>query len=327
MAYYNGWRSIFWFLAAYGGLALVLLGLFFPETCRRLAGDGSVVPPKINQRPWQLITTHRQGTETREKQQQQQRDSTDTERVSIRRALIQPFKLALQKELGILLLASGLTYSGVYATTTPLSSLLVTIYGLDTLKTGLIFLPVFGGSVAAIALIGMLMNKNYRRHAKKLGIDMSGGGKRVQMDLATFPIERARIEVVFLPLSLCIVTMTLWGWLLEMHVHLAVVCVLIFLLGFGFVGANNVLSGLILDLNPGNAGSAASANNFVKFAFGAIVSAVIQPLILTLGMGWAYTLLAAVYLLILPILVLIALRGQRWRAQSIGVATTGRASE
>ncbi|KAI0874442.1 MFS general substrate transporter [Hypoxylon argillaceum] len=320
LAYYHGWRSIFWFLAAYGGIALVLLGLFFPETCRRLAGDGSVLPPKTNQTPWQLITTYRQNVEAGAKQQQ---DSTETERASILKTLIQPFKLAFQKELGILLLGSGLTYSGVYATTTPLSSLLGTIYGLNTLKTGLVFLPVFGGSVVAIALIGMLMNKNYRRHARKLGIDVSGGQKRVQMDLATFPIERARIEVVLLPLSLCIVAMTLWGWLLEVHVPLAVVCVLIFLLGFAFIGANNVLSGLIIDLNPGNAGSAASANNFVKFAFGAVVSAVIQPLILALGMGWTYTLLAAIYILILPILVLIAVRGQRWRTKSKGTAVAG----
>ncbi|KAI1186279.1 hypothetical protein F5B17DRAFT_404506 [Nemania serpens] len=141
------------------------------------------------------------------------------------------------------------------------------------------------------------MNRNYRRHTEKVGIDTSGERKRVQMDLATFPIERARIEVIMLPLSPCIVIMTLWGWLLERHAPLAVVCVLLFLLGFSFVGANNVLSGLKLELNPINAGSAASTNNFVKFAVGAIVSAVIQSLILFEGMGWAYTLLAAFYLL------------------------------
>ncbi|KAI0191591.1 major facilitator superfamily domain-containing protein [Astrocystis sublimbata] len=310
LAYYHGWRSIFWFLTVYGGLALVLLGLFLPETCRRLAGNGSVLPPKIYQTPWQLIKADRSDLE---KKQPQNNHTNNDEDVSFRKALVQPLKIALQKENAILLLASGLTYSGVSATTTPLSAILANTYGLDTHKIGLIFLPIFGGSILAIGAIGWLMDRNYHRHAKRLELDLSDKHNKTQMDLATFPIERARVEVVFLPLSLCIVAMVLWGWLLEIQAPLAVVCVLIFLLGFAIVGANNVLSGLIIDLNPGNAGSAASANTLIKFAFGAVVSAVIQPLILALGLGWAYTFLAGIYLLICPILVLIAIRGRRWR--------------
>jgi len=46
---YPGWRSIFWFLAIYGGVLLMIFVFFFPETCRNMVGNGSIPAKGINQ--------------------------------------------------------------------------------------------------------------------------------------------------------------------------------------------------------------------------------------------------------------------------------------
>lgn len=54
-----GWRAIFWFLTILAGVALALLALFFPETCRDIVGDGSITPPFVYQSVWQMVSTLR----------------------------------------------------------------------------------------------------------------------------------------------------------------------------------------------------------------------------------------------------------------------------
>ncbi len=51
-----GWRSIFWFLAIAAGVVFVPMLLFFPETCRVVVGDGSIVPHAFHRTFYQLIT-------------------------------------------------------------------------------------------------------------------------------------------------------------------------------------------------------------------------------------------------------------------------------
>ena len=43
-----GWRSIFWFLAIISGFVFIMLLVLFPETSRKLVGDGSIQATGIN---------------------------------------------------------------------------------------------------------------------------------------------------------------------------------------------------------------------------------------------------------------------------------------
>jgi len=49
LAQYLGWRSIFWFLAIFTGVLFTLFGIFMPETCRTVVGNGSVRARGLNQ--------------------------------------------------------------------------------------------------------------------------------------------------------------------------------------------------------------------------------------------------------------------------------------
>ncbi|KAI1392853.1 MFS general substrate transporter [Hypoxylon trugodes] len=321
IAEYLGWRSIFWFLAACAAGNLLILVFFFPETCRKVVGDGSILPRKRNQTVLQLIRNRRL--------QKKERDSSDaesntptptpapapTETPKVNFAwskFLTSLSLLCEKELSLLFMYGGFVYAGVYAVATAVPTLFAQIYGFDGFKVGLIYLPMAVGSIFSVALVGKGMNWNYRRHARKLGLQVD---RNRQMDLADFPIERARIEVAIIPLVLSMVIITAWGWALEHQVSVGVVCVLVFLLGLGLVSTTSVFSALIADVRPGKTGAASAANNIIKFLLGAAMAAAIDPLIRAVNPGKAYSIIAVLYVLLSPCLYFVIKNGMRWRKE------------
>ena len=51
LAQFLGWQAIFWFLTILAGVYLAVFVIAFPETGRKIVGDGSVPPPRLN---WSL---------------------------------------------------------------------------------------------------------------------------------------------------------------------------------------------------------------------------------------------------------------------------------
>ncbi len=95
------------------------------------------------------------------------------------------------------------------------------------------YLPTAGGSILAAFIVGPTINWRYKHHSLKLGIPVD---KTRQQDLTNFPIEKARLEVAIPLLYLTAATTIAWGFVLQRHAHLAVLCVLLFLNGAGMIG-------------------------------------------------------------------------------------------
>lgn len=68
----------------------------------------------------------------------------------------------------------------------------VRIYGLNNLQLGLCLLPIAAGGLLVAFVTGKWesLDKNYRRHAKRLGL--SPNPQQV-LDITRFPIEKARL--------------------------------------------------------------------------------------------------------------------------------------
>ncbi|CAJ2505198.1 Uu.00g125920.m01.CDS01 [Anthostomella pinea] len=315
IATYLGWRNIFWFLTICAVINLGILFCFFPETCRTVVGDGSILPRKRNQTVRQLL-------QNRKKKSGSDPENTITITASLEAAAPKPASawtrfrtsllLLVEKELSLLFLYGGLLFAGVYAVATAVPSLFADIYGFDGLKIGLIYLPLAAGSIVSVVLTGKALNWNFQRHAKRLGLEVD---KDRQMDLIDFPIEKARIEVVIPPLILSFVVITAWGWALDTQVSIGIICVLVFLLGLGLVSVTSVFNALIADIRPGKTGAAAAGNNIVKFLLSAAMSASINPLIQATGPGKAYSIIATFYVLLSPLLYLVVRNGMKWRRQ------------
>ncbi|KAK1955768.1 major facilitator superfamily transporter [Colletotrichum sublineola] len=308
-----GWRSIFWFLTILAGVYFVLQLLFFPETCRILVDDGSIRPPRLYRTGYQLLKDHfraRRGTGA-----PMTRSTTGTSGTSkpTLKFKLNPFGsllLLFERELGLLLGFSAIAFAGFYAIAASMPTQLQDIYGFDSLKVGLMYLPLAGGSVVAAFVVGRLTNWNYRRHCSRLGIPFD---KSRQQDLTDFPIERVRLEVGLPLLFLSSILLLIWGWALHLRAHVAVPCVLLFLFGVGMIGFNNTTNALIIDIHPGKAGTATAANNFTRCLLGAAATAAIVPMIDHMGVGWAFTLLGLLYILFSPALFAIMYWGMKWR--------------
>ncbi|KAH6648540.1 major facilitator superfamily domain-containing protein [Truncatella angustata] len=316
LAYLLGWRSVFMFLAISSLVILSLMLLFFPETCRRIAGDGSQPVSKVYQPLRHLIKVYRV-SRTSDNHVPSDRDTDRVERQNgaaaapILLTLSQALILFFRKELCLLTLYNGLIFGGIQAISTTIPSQFMEIYQLNTFRIGLLYLPVVGGGVIATLIIGKAMNWNFARYARKGDISALEHGR--QHDLYDFPIERARIQVALPALVISIVSVAAWGWSLEKGTSIAVPCMLIFCVAFGLIGVNSAMTSLVADTHPGQAGSAAAANNIGRFGLAAIMTAAIQPLIHAVGIGLACTIISCLYILFSPLLFVVMFRGMRWR--------------
>lgn len=318
LAQYLGWRSIFWFLTIIAVITLVAMLLFFPETCRKLVGDGSIRPHPVYRTLWQMIKDGRTKRKAKKAGDADMLHRVNTATSSKSRPKLKikfgnPFDsvmLLFEPLLGLLLLYSGIVFAGFYAIATSMSEQMKDLYNLTEIELGLMYLPMAAGSVAAAFIIGPGINWNYRRHAKRLGVTITKGR---QDDLSNFPIEKARIEVGLPLLLLATLVLFAWGWALQYKTSIAVPAVLLFLMGLGMIGFNNTSSVLIVDMYPGRAGAATAANNLTRCLIGAAATAAITPMIDKMGIGWAFTLYGFLYLLGAPMLLLIMKNGIKWR--------------
>jgi hypothetical protein len=187
-------------------------------------------------------------------------------------------------------------------------------YGFDDLQVSLIYLPLAVGSTLSAFTTGKLIDRNYRRHAKKLGLTID---RNRQDDLTNFPIERSRIEVS-MPIAIVgVVAVIGYGWMVENNVFLAGPCIMLFIFGYSMTAMFNTMNILMVDIYQGRPASATAANNLTRCLLGAGATAAVIPLTESIGIGWTCTLAAALWGgFSLPLLVYLVKVGPRWRREA-----------
>ncbi|ROW05831.1 hypothetical protein VMCG_05156 [Cytospora schulzeri] len=318
LSQYLGWRWIFWFLTIIAAATLILLLLFFPETCRMIVGDGSIRAHPAYRTLWQMAKDTNRQRQARKSNDPDalRRITTSTSSTSRPKLTIkfgnplQSITILFEPLLGLLLGYSAIVFAGFYAIATVMPSEFSRLYGFDNIKVGLMYLPMAGGSVVAAFVVGPAINWNYRRHAKRVGISLTKGS---QDDLSNFPIERARIEIGLPLLGISTSVLFAWGWALEYNAPVAVPCVLLFLMGVGMIGFNNASMVLVTDMYRTKAGAATAANNLTRCLIGAAFTAAISPMMEGIGAGWSFTILGFLCLAGAPLLLVIMKNGIKWR--------------
>lgn len=154
------------------------------------------------------------------------------------------------------------------------------------------------------------MDRNYRRVAKKAGITID---QKRGDDMKNFPIEEARIQVIWPMLYLGQAALLCYGWVLEKNARLAAPLILLFIIGLCLTGAFNVMSVLLIDLYPLSPATATAANNLVRCLMGAAGTAVIIQMIHGMGRGWSFTFITAVIFFTSPMLWVLTKKGPKWR--------------
>jgi MFS family permease len=218
--------------------------------------------------------------------------------------------VATEKEATCVLGFAGIVYAGFYAIISGMPSQLKEIYGYSDLVVGLMYLPISGGSLLAAFTQGKLIDWSYHREARRLGIKVV---KSREQDLSNFPIEKARLQVAIPLLFACALFTVAYGWILHFRTNVAGPFIILFFLGYTLIASTQSISILIVDINPGLAGTATAAFNLVRCLLGAGATALILPMTNAMGWGWAYTLIAFIYVIMSPLLWLVIRNGPGWR--------------
>lgn len=314
LSQYLGWRSIFWFLAISAAVALVLILSFFPETCRRIVGDGSILPPPAYRSFLQMIRARKPtpAEETIELGETATASpATGDAKFKFKPPnVLEAVQMLFRRASGLLLWSSSLIFAGFYCITAAMPAIFHRRYHLNETQVGLMYLPLAGGSIIAAIVVGRAMTWNYKRHCVLAGIPFD---RSRQTDMTNFPIERVRLEIGLPLMVLTGVCLIAWGWAVHFHAHLAVLCVIMVLLGVGLIGMSNATNVLLVDMHPGKAGTATAANNLTRCLIGAGATAAIVPLQRAIGVGKAFSIVGSLYFICLTPLALLAVKGMKWR--------------
>ncbi|KAH8424922.1 MFS transporter [Aspergillus melleus] len=302
LAQYLGWRAIFWFLTIMSGVFMVQFVLFFPETSRRVVGNGSLMPQKWNLSVMDYMKTRKHAETTNTGSRPKFRGPNP----------IQALRILFEKDTSLLLFVNAILFAGYYDITASLPSLLSEIYGYNDLQVGLCYISIGTGCFIAAYSNGYLQDWNFRRTAHKLNIELVANR---QTDLTSFPIERARVQVMVPPLVVGCVAVIAFGWAVHYETHIAAPLVILFFCGLCLSMAFNTVSTLLIDFYPGKAATATAANNLCRCLLGAGATALIVPMIDGMGRQWCFTFLGLVMLVgSLPLVVIVRL-GPKWREE------------
>ncbi|KAH9912334.1 MFS general substrate transporter [Epithele typhae] len=213
--------------------------------------------------------------------------------------------------------ASGLIYGLGYSLSYTCSRTLAEKYGYNALQIGLVLLTFGVGS-----LMGSILGGRYSDRVLRKLVAKNGGERNAEMRLAS-----TLVSMPFLPLSV-----VAYGWVCEQHVHVAAICVFLFLSGLFSIAIYSSTLAYVVDANAGRSASAVAVNSFFR-GFTAFVAtevalplqvravfaqlAVSVPLMMVrtnaIGDGGLYSLWAGLIVLSEALLLLVWWKGGAWR--------------
>ncbi|KAK7416887.1 hypothetical protein QQX98_004945 [Neonectria punicea] len=186
------------------------------------------------------------------------------------------------------------------------------VYSLNYLTTGLVYLPSGVGGLLSALLVGKLADHDYRVIERSLS---QNAGSRSANELLQFPIEKARLRSISPFLIITSLATTGYGWSLHAGTHIAVPLVLQFISGSTQIAIFVFCSTLLTDYNHEQSSTAQASYNLVRCAMAAAGVASLEPLVQAVRIGWACTIWAAIGIICVPLLVLLRVRGWKWRRQ------------
>ena len=293
-----------------------------PETGRRIVGNGSLPAYGVN-RP--LLTLFRPPTDKVEPA------LAKADRPKRRFHVPNPLPsilIAFEKDVAVVLFFVSWLFTCFYCLIVTFPESLQQQYGFNELQVGLCYMcappfrptlmsvtdpslrPFSVGAMTGSIGFGRLLDYNFRRVARAAGLPAD---RKVATELRTFPIERARLGVVWAPTYVAAATLIAWGWMLAARAPLAVPLIITFINGVSVSGAMTTASTLLVDLYPQKPATVMASLNLTRCLLGAGGIAAVQYVVDAWGLGWTFTFLGLMVALSSPLLWVLLRFGPRWR--------------
>lgn len=281
-----GWRSIFWFLVISASVSLVFMFIMMPETSRKKAGNGSIVPKsRINKAPYMSLRRYF----IKSAKTQEPNPETLMRPSPIR--IYRTFELFLEKDVFIILLPNAIHYTTWFMLITAQSTLLVRDYHFSTIQLGLSYLANGGGSILGSLISGRVMNYFYQKEVKRFQAQ-HGKDTIINPRDGKFNIHRARLLPLPFISTLQIIGCLVFGWTIEYKTHYIVPILFTALVSFASLFSYNLSSTLIVDLFPKDSSSASAAVNLTRCLLCAAGIAAVDKMDEAMGTGGTFTLMS-----------------------------------
>jgi len=295
-----GWRAIFWFLAIYSGVFLLLLFLILPETLRSLVGNGSVPTKGLATSPLSYLQ-HRQHHRDEVLESGTIQPPTATHK-KLPVNFLGPIQIIIGLEVTSIIIFLSIYYTVWQTVVTMVSTLFERTYNLTELQIGLTFLGNGMGCIIGTLTTGKFLDFDYRR-IKKGYINQP----------ENFPLKRARLRTIWLWGGIQCASVLVFGWTLDYHVHISVTIICTFFLRWSATSIISVITTFMVDIFPKQGASATAALNLVRCLMAAGGTAAALPIVNAIGTGWMFTLLVGVLLVSLGFVVIQLRYGTRRR--------------
>ncbi|KAG1790586.1 MFS general substrate transporter [Suillus plorans] len=313
------WRAVFWLLVILGGIIFSAFLVLFKDTFRK---ERSVVYQNVlNSR-----LRKQQSSEAKDESQNISRskaggeNKTTSKDIEAQRPVIPSaikdmrlsmadvnpfppyFSIVSRKNNLLILIASALTFAFSPSIAYTCARTLSVYYDYDALKTGLVLLVYGVGSVAGSISGGYWSDRTLARLKAK-----NGGVSFPEMRL-----ESTKIAMLWSPLSVIG-----YAWVCQERVHVAAVCVMLFLTGFLSVWIYASTLAYLVDANTGRSSMAVAANSSFRGLVAFVAVEIAVPLQDTIGDGGLYTLWAGLMVAVECMILLVLYKGRKWREASV----------
>ncbi|KAL9545444.1 hypothetical protein MBANPS3_007151 [Mucor bainieri] len=279
---FMSWRYIFWFLSIMGGVTFFLILFFLPET--------SAI---ILKRRAEYLKMRKEMKEQTEKEQRSQ-IKMNNEHTST--SIWRPFKLMVKPAVIISTTPYSIAYGFMYFVIASLPHQLQSQYHFSSYQIGLAYLANGIGNALGAFVSGKLADR-----ALAKSVD-----NRLE----------SRLSPMWFGILLLPVGQLIYGWCVEMKIHIAATLTGLFLLGLGVGVVQTPANTYIVDSYQKHSASVMSAANLMRCVSAGCTPLVAPTLIGHIGNGWSLTILAVISILSGICVFLVQRYGQHWRAQT-----------
>lgn len=303
-----GWRSTMWFLAIFGGLNLLSLFFFLPET---LARRKPAVPPA----PAVAGSDGLDRTDSLARMSTRQSVAVKTRRgvVLLRKFFVDPLQCIAYLRfppVAIVVAFAAITFSALFILNISIQSTFSTApYGYSTIIIGLLYIPSSLGYFMASIFGGRWVDHIMAREAKRAG-RYDDKGK-----LIFLPEDRLR-ENAWIAATTYPLAMIWFGWCADFGEFWLAAMVPNFFFGVASMLVFGAVTTMLTEFMPRRSSSGVALNNFVRNIFSCVGVVVTEPLIQAMGVGWLCTMVALFALISGNLCIFLLLRyGGKWRKE------------
>ena len=315
-----GWKAIFWFLAIYSGVFLLLLIVLLPETLRSVVGNGGLIPSSpIARYP---LSTYQKVTKVAWK------CTIDYPQLAPRKQidLLGPLKILTSKYAAPIIVFIAIYYAVWQMSITAMSSLFNDRYHLSETQIGLTFIANGVGSMIGTTLTGQILDKDYRRVEAKYNarsipaaVEVGNASSPSTIDPQdNFPLEKARLRLVPIFSIVQCLSIVLFGWTIQYssQIPIAVPIISTFITGWTAVSTQSIITTYLVDVFHDRSASASASLNLARCLFAAGGTSFVMPMVNGTGVGWAFSICAFVQAVALVLVAIQWTHAGEWRKEA-----------